>query len=143
MVKKGYCKTIKECFEKYIGLGKPAYSEKVGFSAEDAIRAINSSGGLSFLAHLHQTNYDINQLEALLIKLKKAGLTGIEGYYTEYTPEHVRQYRELALKLGLAISGGSDFHADIKPHIEIGVGEGNLKIPYYVYENLKGLKGRK
>ena len=98
---------------------------------------------ISFLAHLHQTNYDINQLEALLIKLKKAGLTGIEGYYTEYTPEHVRQYRELALKLGLAISGGSDFHADIKPHIEIGVGEGNLKIPYYVYENLKGLKGRK
>ena len=143
MVNKGYCKTIKECFEKYIGLGKPAYSEKVDFCAEDAIRAINSSGGLSFLAHLHQTNYDINQLEALLIKLKKAGLTGIEGYYTEYTPEHVRQYRELALKLGLAISGGSDFHADIKPHIEIGVGEGNLKIPYYVYENLKGLKGRK
>ncbi len=142
MVQKGYCKTVKECFQKYIGLGKPAYSPKVDFSAIDAIKAIRAAGGIALLAHLHQTNYDINQLEALLIKLKAAGLTGIEGYYTEYTPEHVSQYRALALKLGLAIGGGSDFHAAIKPHIEIGVGEGNLKIPYYVYENLKNIKNR-
>ncbi len=142
MVNKGYCETVKECFEKYIGLGKPAYSEKNELTAEEAVMAIKASGGLAFLAHLNQTGYDLNQLEQLLTKLKKAGLTGIEGYYPEYTPEQISEYRALAFKLNLAISGGSDFHADMKPHIRIGVGSGALRIPYYVFENLKGIKSR-
>ena len=142
MVDKGYCETVRECFDKYIGLGKPAYSEKNELTAEEAVRAIRASGGLAFLAHLNQTKYDLNQLEALLLKLKEAGLNGIEGYYPEYTPEHISQYRVLAEKLGLALSGGSDYHADMKPHIKIGVGSGTLKIPYFIYENLKNLKNR-
>ena len=142
MVEKGYCETVKECFNKYIGLGKPAYSEKNELTAEEAVRAIRASGGLAFLAHLNQTGYDIQRLEELLVKLKNAGLTGIEGYYPEYTPEQIADYRALALKLKLAVSGGSDFHADMKPHIRIGVGSGNLKIPRYVYENLKQIKNR-
>ncbi len=140
MVNKGYCETVKECFDKYIGLGKPAYSEKNELTAVEAVRSIRASGGLAFLAHLNQTGYDIEKLEKLLIQLKEAGLTGIEGYYPEYTEEHIAQYRDLALNLKLAISGGSDFHADMKPHIKIGVGTGNLSIPYYVLENLKVIK---
>ena len=142
MMNKGYCQTIKECFDKYTGLGKPAYSEKIELTAEEAVRAIRASGGLAFLAHLNQTGYDIPMLEELLTKLKNAGLTGIEGYYPEYTPEHIAEYRALAERLNLAIGGGSDFHADMKPHIKIGVGSGTLHIPYYVYKNLKGIKER-
>ena len=71
--------------------------------------------------------------------LKEAGLNGIEGYYPEYTAEHTSRYRALAEKLSLAISGGSDYHADMKPHIQIGVGKGDLIIPYYVLENLKNI----
>ena len=142
MVNKGYCDTVKECFNKYIGLGKPAYSEKNELTAEEAVMAIRASGGIAFLAHLNQTGYDIKKLEELLVKLKNAGLTGIEGYYPEYTPEHICEYRDLALRLKLALSGGSDYHADMKPHIEIGIGSGRLSIPPYVYENLKNIKNR-
>ncbi len=137
MVKKGYCETVRECFDKYIGLGKPAYSEKNELTAVEAVKAIKASGGLSFLAHLHQTKYDISQLKELLIDLKKAGLTGIEGYYTEYTPEQISQYRALAAELKLAIAGGSDFHGSMKQNVEIGEGNGDLKIPYYILDNLK------
>lgn len=139
MVEKGYCETIRECFDKYIGLNKPAYSEKNELTATEAVRAIKAAGGLAFLAHLNQTGYDLCQLEELLITLKDAGLTGIEGYYPEYTPEHTAQYRALAMKLDLAFEGGSDFHGKMKPHIEIGVGTGELKIPYYVHTHLKEL----
>jgi hypothetical protein len=75
----------------------------------------------------------------LLVTLKEAGLTGIEGYYPEYTPEQTARYRALATKLDLAFEGGSDFHGKMKPHIEIGVGKGDLKIPYYVHQHLKEL----
>ncbi len=137
MMDKGYCKSIKECFDNYIGHGKPAYSDKTELTAEEAVKTIKSAGGLSFLAHLNQTGYTNEELKNFLCKLKSVGLTGIEGYYSEYTPENIAQYRALALELNLAISGGSDFHADMKPHIKMGAGMGNLSIPYYVYENLK------
>lgn len=38
------------------------------------------------------------------------------------------------------ISGGTDFHAAMKPHISIGTGLGNLRIPYSVLENIKKAK---
>lgn len=142
MVEKGYCKTVKECFDKYIGLNKPAYAEKNELTAEEAVKAIRASGGLAFLAHLNQTGYSISQLEKLLLKLKAAGLNGIEGYYPEYTSEHITDYRNLAIKLSLALSGGSDYHADMKPHISIGTGTGNLRIPYCIFENMKGILKR-
>lgn len=142
MVSKGYCTTVKECFDKYIGMGKPAYAEKNELTAKQAIHAVKASGGLAFLAHLHQTNYDYNRLTKLLANLKDAGLTGIEGYYTEYTPEHIAQFRELAEKFSFPLSGGSDYHAQMKPHIEIGKGTGNLYIPYYILENLRGILKR-
>lgn len=139
MVEKGYCQTIRECFDKYIGLGKPAYSEKNELTAIEAVKAIRKAGGLAFLAHLNQTGYDEKQTEELLLALKEAGLNGIEGYYPEYDKNHISTYRALAEKLNLALSGGSDFHGSMKPHIEIGVGSGNLKIPYFIYENLKNI----
>lgn len=141
-VDKGYCKTVKECFDKYIGLGKPAYVEKTELTAVEAVKAIKAAGGLAFLAHLHQTDYDIRQLEVLLKQLKDVGLDGVEGYYTEYTPVHIIQYRALAEKLSLILSGGSDYHGALKPHISIGTGTGNLRIPYYIVDNMKGVLKR-
>ncbi len=142
MVEKGYCDTVKECFDKYIGLGKPAYAEKNELSAVEAVKSIRAAGGLAYLAHLNQTGYDSVELEKLLIQLKEAGLNGVEGYYPEYTPEHIAEYRALAEKLSLSLSGGSDFHGSMKPHISIGKGKGDLSIPYYVLENMKGILRR-
>ena len=47
--------------------------------------------------------------------------------------------RKFASKYDLLISGGSDFHGTMKPHLEIAVGTGDLRIPYFIYENLKNI----
>lgn len=142
MVNKGYCQNVRECFDKYIGLGKPAYSEKNELTAVESVKAIRASGGLAFLAHLNQTGFTTEQLRELLKKLKSAGLTGIEGYYPEYTPEQIAEYRAVATELNLIFGGGSDFHGKMKPHIEIGIGTGDLKIPYSVLTHIKEIKNR-
>ncbi len=142
MVKKGYCSTVRECFDKYIGLNKPCYSEKRELTATDSVIAIRKAGGLAFLAHLNQTGFEGEKLENLLRKLKESGLTGIEGYYPEYTDENICKFRTLAEKLGLALSGGSDFHGSMKPNIDIGIGSGDLQIPYYILQNMKEIKKR-
>lgn len=142
MVEKGYCENIRECFDKYIGLGKPAYSEKNELTAVEAVKAIRAAGGIAYLAHLNQTGFDTERLRQLLLTLKKAGLNGIEGYYPEYTEEHITEYRNLAIELQLSLGGGSDFHGKMKPHIEIGSGKGDLRIPYFILDNMKSIKSR-
>jgi hypothetical protein len=43
----------------------------------------------------------------------------------------------MADAFGLLPSGGSDFHGTRKPDIKLGIGKGNLEIPYEWYLKLK------
>ena len=45
--------------------------------------------------------------------------------------------KKMCEKYGLIESGGSDFHGETKPNLEIGSGYGNLRVPYSCYEQLK------
>ncbi len=137
LMDKGYTKSVKEGFELYFENGKPAYCEKQSLTAEQAVKLINACGGLSFVAHLHLNKLPDDELREMLVRLKKVGLNGVEGYYTEYTSEMQEKYQAMAKELGLMISGGTDFHAQMKPHISIGTGTGNLKIPYSILEDMK------
>ena len=137
LMDKGYTQSVKEGFEKYMSVGKYAYCEKQRLTARDAIEIIEKCGGISFLAHPHLTKLSDDELKEFLLELKGYGLCGIEGYYTDYTTEMQEKYHTLAEEMGLMISGGTDFHAKMKPHISIGTGLGNMKIPYSVLEEMK------
>lgn len=139
MMEKGYVSSVKEAFDKYLASDKGAYSPRQYLSAKDAVEIIKNAGGKAFVAHLHLIRKDDDELYKFLKELKTFGLDGIEGYYTDYTYKMEYNYQNMAKKLNLAISGGTDFHAQMKPHIEIGEGYGNLKIPYSVLENIKML----
>ena len=125
--------------DKWLGVGKPAYDGTQALTAQQAVKLIKDIGGNAFVAHPHLIRISDDALRAFLIELKAYGLDGIEGYYNEYTPEMQRKFQSMAKELGLKISGGTDFHAKMKPHIEIGIGQGNMKIPYSVLENIRGV----
>lgn len=137
MMKKGYVSSLKEAFDEYLYFGRPVFVERRSISPEKAIELIHKSGGKAFLAHLNQTGKTDEELYNILSNLKKAGLDGIEGYYTEYTEEMSIRYRKMADDLGLILSGGSDFHGENKAGYELGSGKGNLRIPYELIENLR------
>lgn len=143
LMDKGYTESVKEGFDKYMSAGKYAYCEKQRLTAKEAVELISKCGGISFLAHPHLTKLPDEELREFLKELKGYGLKGLEGYYTDYTPEMQAKYQNMAKELGLIISGGTDFHAAMKPHISIGTGLGNMKIPYSVLENMKKAAGRK
>lgn len=137
MTKKGYSASPKEAFAKWLNVGCPAYSESQALTDTEAIELIDSAGGDAYLAHLHLTRKPHDELDSFVCHLTKHGLCGIEGYYTDYTSETEAEYRSLAKKYGLKISGGTDFHGTFKPHISIGRGLGNLSVPYDVLERMK------
>ena len=139
MTEKGYVSTTAEAFDKWLGVGREAYSSIQALTDTEAIDIIHKSGGIAFLAHPHLTKKSGNELESFIMYLKDGGLDGIEGYYTEYTARMHEEYCALAKKHSLKISGGTDFHGIYKPQIKIGCGYGNMQIPYEVLNNIKAL----
>lgn len=137
MTEKGYSESPKAAFAKWLNVGCPCYSESQALTDTEAIDLIRQSGGDAYLAHLHLTKKTGAELDDFVKHLVDAGLTGIEGYYTDYTTEMAVTYRALAKKYGLKLSGGTDFHGAFKPHISIGRGLGEMRIPYAVLEEMK------
>ena len=137
MTEKGYAESPRDAFNRWLNVGCPCYSETQAITDEEAIALIRSAGGDAYLAHLHLTKLPDDRLDAFVTRLASAGLSGIEGYYTDYTVDMAEKYRALAKKYGLAISGGTDFHGSFKPHIAIGRGLGDMEIPYAVLEAMK------
>ena len=137
MTRKGYSESPKAAFRTWLNVGCPAYSESQALTDTEAIDLIRSAGGDAYLAHLHLTKKSPEELDRFVRHLTENGLTGLEGYYTDYTPEMANEYRTLAEKYGLKISGGTDFHGTFKPHIAIGSGTNGMKIPYSILEQMK------
>lgn len=141
MAEKGVVATPKEAFARYLDPGRPAHAQTQAISDEEAIALIREAGGDAYLAHLHLTGLTGDALDAFVRRLSEAGLTGLEGYYTDYTPSMTEEIRTLAEKYRLKLSGGTDFHGAFKPHIQLGRGLGNLAIPYAVLAEMKRRSG--
>lgn len=137
MVRKGYAASVQEAFSKYLSVGCYAYSNRQALTGPEAVSLIREAGGIAVAAHLHLIKQPDEQLREYLRSLIPYGLDGVEGYYTDYTPDMERRYRSMAKELGLVISGGTDYHGANKPHIAIGRGRGQLEIPYSVLDGLR------
>ena len=137
MVRKGYAESVKDAFNRYLSVGCYAYSNRQALTATEAVSLIREAGGIAVAAHLHLIKKPDDELREYLKALIPYGLDGIEGYYTDYTPDMEQRYRAMAKELGLVISGGTDYHGANKPHITIGQGRGNLEIPYSVLDGLR------
>jgi hypothetical protein len=53
----------------------------------------------------------------------------MECEYGRYEPELRAALRSLAGRLGLAVTGGSDYHGRYKPDIALGTALGDLAVP--------------
>jgi predicted metal-dependent phosphoesterase TrpH len=138
MVRKGLVTTIDQAFDRYLAHGKPAYVDKFRISCRQAIEMIRAAGGLSVLAHPFLLGIETTaDLENLVVALKDIGLEGIEVYYPEHPPRETAIYSALAERHGLLKTGGTDFHGDLIPEIQIGSGSGGFFVPYMLFEQLQ------
>jgi predicted metal-dependent phosphoesterase TrpH len=130
LIRRGYAATNEEAFEKFLARGAAAYVERLRFSPANAVAMIRSAGGIPVLAHPKFVPVrDGESLEDIVRTLREAGLMGIECHYSLHTPEETRRYLDLARRYSLIVTGGTDFHGDVKPEIEMGTGLGELRVP--------------
>ena len=136
MMKKGYTSSIKEGFEKYLGVSCGHYKIPKRLTASYTIDFIHSVGAVSVLAHPFLSLNEEGVLRFLNSPDSK-GLNGMECYYSTNDDETTAKSLRIAERFSLIPSGGSDFHGERKPDITLGTGKGNLKIPYECYIKLK------
>jgi len=140
LVNKGYASNSEDAFRRYLGEHAPHYAERYGPHTESAIERVRAAGGLPVLAHPVRLGIFDEDAEGALIKdLRERGLGGIEVYHSDHGTEDVQRYARIAAKLGLAVTGGSDFHGAAKPGIALGTGHnGNVCVPRSVLDHLRG-----
>lgn len=137
----GYTASVKEAFKTLLGKNCGYYVEPRRLTVWETIDFIRAIGAVPVLAHPF-LNLDEERLAAFLPRAKERGLVGMECAYSLYDEETTAKSFALAEQNGLLPSGGSDYHGGNKPHIRIGVGQGNLRIPYEWAQAIEKAKGR-
>lgn len=133
----GVVKSMPDAFAKYVGDHTKYFVPREKVTPMQAIQLILNAKGIPVLAHPTLYHMSDKRLELLLYRLKEAGLIAMECIYSTYTPSEERHMKALADKYGLLPSGGSDFHGNTKPKLDLAIGYGSLVIPEEILFNLK------
>lgn len=139
LTRKGYISSVQEGFKQLLSPKKGFYTPPKRPDSYEIIRLIKQLGAVAVLAHPF-LNLDEAALRQFLPRAVEAGLDGMEVLYPKYDAETTLLAQRMAEEYELLPSGGSDFHGQTKPDIQIGVGRGNLQIPVQYMEDLRKRK---
>lgn len=115
LVEKGYVHSVQQAFFLWLGDKKPGYVKGPVYTIQETIEAIHAGHGKAVLAHPTLMKND-----AFVRKILPMGFDGIECFYSKIPHYRVMNMVQLAEEHDLIMTGGSDFHGDIKPKIAIG-----------------------
>jgi predicted metal-dependent phosphoesterase TrpH len=134
LVDAGYLESRRDAFDRYLVEGGPAWVPRRAPSPAEVVGVIHDAGGVASLAHPGLLGHD-----EWIPPLAAAGLDAIEVYYSDHSPELTIHYRELASRLRLAMTGGSDYHGDAAHGPER---PGACVLPADVFEELSARRSR-
>jgi predicted metal-dependent phosphoesterase TrpH len=135
LISAGHAASVEDAFGRLLGWGKPGYVPRDGLGPIEAIAAIRAAGGLPVLAHFGEAPSRVE----LLRELAGAGLGGLEVYYRSFDEATVAAVKDVAIRLGLLATGGSDYHGDTSTYAEAHAG---LWVPPEVGQALLGSLSR-
>jgi predicted metal-dependent phosphoesterase TrpH len=117
MIDAGVVASIEEAFSPgWIGPGGRAYVSRYALDPAKAIRLVRAAGGVTVLAHPRSASRGWLIPDDVIADLADAGLTGIEINHPQHDERERGRLTELASRLRLAASGGSDDHGALTGH---------------------------
>jgi predicted metal-dependent phosphoesterase TrpH len=117
MVDAGVVPTIADAFTpEWIGPGGRAHVARYALDPVRAVRMVRGAGGVSVLAHPRGAARGWRTPDEVIEELAAAGLTGIEVCHPQHDERERRALSQLASRLGLVASGGSDDHGELTGH---------------------------
>ncbi len=113
LIRAGLVATTNEAFASR-WLGARYFVPKADLDVFDAVRLVRAAGGVPVFAHPRATRRGRIVPDQLIGDLAAAGLFGLEADHEDHSPEERRHVRALAERLGLVVTGSSDFHGTHK-----------------------------
>jgi predicted metal-dependent phosphoesterase TrpH len=136
LIDKGFARDMPDAFKRYLN---PCNVPKLYFPMAEALAEISRIGGVSVLAHPQSITEERWALRTVIQELAAMGLDGLEVFNNMCYKDDMIFFEGIAEKLGLAMTGGSDFHG-FEDDIEVGIGRGGLAVAYRWVDALKRLR---
>jgi len=135
----GYFDNIQAVFNQLLSRGAPAYVDRFKLDIESAIKMVHDAGGVAVWAHpgLHGDELDSLILQQLP-RWVEFGLDGLESDYNLHSIALRDNLRNIANGYGIIYTGGSDFHGQLKPDIQLGQGPDGIPVSEDCYNSLIG-----
>ena len=107
---------IKTCYRYFEDSKRP--TDNI-LGTKDCIKFIHDLGGIAILAHPMLLTNDYEALERRIEVYKEWGLDGLECIHPKHSEKDIAWCKRIALKHGMLITGGSDFHGNESGKIEL------------------------
>ena len=99
-----------EAFDQWLHDRSPYYVHHYSLEPVEAVRLVRAAGGVPVLAHPFTRTRGQVVSEALVERMVGAGLAGLEVYHRDHDAQDVSRGLVLADRLGLLVTGSSDYH---------------------------------
>jgi predicted metal-dependent phosphoesterase TrpH len=142
LIDKGYIESRDEAFADLLRDGGAAYVERERLTAADAISLARESHAVPVVAHPVTMGLARDGYGRAFRELTDIGLGGIEAHHPMHDSELRTHIASLANSLGIAATGGSDYHGESKRSYRVGVGRGDLQVPNSAVAELMVQRGR-
>jgi predicted metal-dependent phosphoesterase TrpH len=137
LVRHGAVPDYQTAFDEYLAKGAKAYVGRKLYKPAEAVELMLSAGVVPVLAHPFTLNLPIEELESFVSRLVQSGLKGIEGYHGDLPEVEQEPYRALGKEFDLIVSGGSDYHGEMRPDRGLPGGKHGVVVPEQVLEELR------
>jgi hypothetical protein len=134
---RGHVRRPPEAFERLIGDDCPGFVPREELTPSEASLWIREAGGVPVVAHPGRFAAGGFRWDEAMAELQRQGLEGLEGYYGEYRAAEQKYFVALATRLGMVVTGGSDYHGANKPGLRLGRGRGGLQVPDDLLDRLE------
>jgi 3',5'-nucleoside bisphosphate phosphatase len=141
LVRHGAVSEYQEAFDDYLAKGAKAYVSRKLYRPREAVELMLSAGVVPVLAHPFTLNLGVGDLGRFVDSLLEVGLKGIEGYHGDLPEAEQEPFRALGRQRGLIVSGGSDYHGDMRPDRGLPGGRHHVMCPEEVLDELRDAAG--
>jgi hypothetical protein len=128
LVAGGHVADSNQAFARWLGPGRPAFVPRLGARPKEVVARIHEAGGIASLAHPGLIKHD-----EWLPGFAADGLDALEAYHSNHDCTATDHYLSVAARLGLVVTGGSDYHADEAHGAD---GPGSVSLPPDAYATL-------
>jgi predicted metal-dependent phosphoesterase TrpH len=108
-----------EAFREWLTNDSPYYLDHYSPDPVRACELVRAAGGVPVLAHPFTRTRGEAVTDALIEQMYAAGLAGLEAFHRDHGPAEVARASGLAQRLGMLLTGSSDYHG-VGKHNRLG-----------------------